>query len=196
MKNIKFKLVIFASYFLIISPSFSEESKYIEQTEEIVFDIQLDKQAIMKRAEACIIKNIKNDSVVLVGTSSGTSGLFGIGKRDESATVVPQGEVIKYKDAESGVIYANNRIEVKANLINYSVQTSVNFFVKDNKFKIGHKEIVYLQKDVGYGTPDSYKKLPKKGAWGSSLTPKALSALTEVTQNIASCVQSSSDENW
>lgn len=198
MKNYKWALLIaFAAInVMAVNPVFSEENKFIEQTEDRIVDVELDKHAIIKRAEICIIQNVRNDAVMLVGTSSGLSGLFGGGKREEATAFIPQGEVIKLKDEDSGMILANSRLNVKANYIDYSIQSSINFFAKNNKFKITHKDISYLQKSVGYGTPDEYKKLPRKGPWGSSLTPNALSELKALTDNIASCIQTPIDERW
>lgn len=196
MKFSKKNIIVLISSLMIINTSFADESEFIEETKDVVVEVQLDKQAIMKRAEACIIQNVKNDSVMLVGTSSGTSGLFGIGKRNESTNTIPQGDVIKYKDVDSGTIYANNRIDLKADFVEFSIQTYINFLAKDNKFKIWHNNIVYLQKDVGYGTPDSYKKLPRKAHWGSSLQADAISAISAVTQKIVTCVQSTPNDNW
>ncbi len=173
------------------------DDEYIQQTEDKIFEIQQTKQEILQKAEICMLKIIKNDSVMLVGTSTGFDGIFGVGKRNETVTNIPSGDVIRLKDTNEGIIFANSRIDVKANLISYSVQTMIDFAAKDGKFKITHKDIVYLQKDVGYGTPDTYKKLPVKDKWGSSLNKNTLKALDEVTQQLAVCVQTiSNNSNW
>ncbi len=182
---------------LIISNSlFAEDNKYIEKTEDSIHTIESNKQSIIQQAKICIIKHVKNDSVVLIGTSSGVSGLFGVGKRQESTTVIPQGEVVKFIDKESGIIFANSRINIKADMIQYSVQSTINLYAKDNKFKIAHTEIMYLQKDVGYGSPDEYKKLPKKGHWGSSLVETAVNGLNSLTKEIVSCIKSPVSTDW
>lgn len=189
-------ILIASSYMIVIGPVFSEENKFIDKTEAMVVDIELDKQSIEKRAEICIMKNVRNDAVMLVGTSTGVEGIFGGGKRKESTVVIPQGDIIKFKDRDAGIIVAYSRLNIKADFIGYSVQSSIYVAVKDLKFKITHKDIAYLQKNVGYGTPDEYKKLPKKGRWGSSLVPKALDGLNSLTEKIAACIQSQTDEEW
>ncbi len=98
--------------------------------------------------------------------------------------------------AYCGSVYANSRIDVKANLITFSVQSVIDFSAKDNKFKISHKDILFLQKNVGYGTPDSYKKMPKKDQWMSHRNENTLKALDGLVQKISTCIQATPNTNW
>lgn len=188
---------VLSTLLLSLSTSTIASQAYIENTVEKIYETKYTKQEFFQKAETCLLKTVRNDPVMLVGTSTGYEGIFGVGNRKEAVVSIPAGDVIRHKDTVAEIILANNRIDVKASLVTYSVQTTLELAAKDGKFRLAHNDILHLQKNVGYGTPDSYKKLPAKDKWGSSLSKNVIAALDEITERVAACIQvESNDSNW
>lgn len=171
------------------------KDEYIDQVPDRFYETQQSQQALLKRAELCIVQTIKCDEVRTTGSSTGFTGLFGGGQRQEAIVAIPALPLVKFKDVESGVIYINNRIDYKADFLMHNVQTEMTLAMKDNKFKIGNKEIKYLQKDAGYGTPPEYKPLPAK-RFGSSLPDDTVKAINQVTEKLAACLTTIPNDKW
>ncbi len=181
---------------VFFSPAHAEE--FLAETTPKIFEAQGASQPeLLQKAESCLLRIVRYDEVITTGTGTGMAGLFSgpEGVRENSVGVAG-GDVIRFKNAVEGVIYANNRLDFKANLLAHSLQSVIDFAAKDGKFKIVHRDIAYLQKDSGFGTPDGYKPLRAKDTWGSNLTANSMKALDELTEKIADCVRAAPDNSW
>lgn len=169
------------------------ESEYIEQVEDRIYTVEATAQEILKRSEFCIVQTIKSDEVKTIGTSTGYTGLFGGGQRQEVIVSIPALPLIKFKDEST--IYINNRIGYRSDLVNHTVQTEIALAVKDNKFKISNTNIQYLQNSSGYGTPPIFQKLPSK-RFASSLPEDTVQVINDTTESLANCLMKPKKNDW
>lgn len=180
----------------LLIPSLVFGADMFEKIESEVYQAEGTKQELIKRGKSCFLLHVVNEDVFITDSSQGAtffSAVAGGEVKGESHSI-GGGDLFVDIDEEEGRIIANNTVDFKSMWLNYNTKTRMTFLAKDGRFKISHTDIKFVQKDTGFSKNTGYKAPKKRGF------PKEkvfLKVLGEVTDKVASCVQSAQEkEDW
>jgi hypothetical protein len=157
----------------------------VESMTSPVSEVDMKRDAIIARAQACVSRLVTNGAVVMFG---GSQPLFG-----GSATNTDQGgSVIQRVDMENGVLTAMSRVDYRRMLIGYSAESVFIVEAKGGRFRIVQTGLKSLQKSTGDVRNSGYTPLLKR--WGMGWE-EALLALQGPSDKVADCIKSPG-ENW
>jgi len=168
----------------------------LEEVESEVFQTTGSPQEITKKAKSCIAKLVRNDEVRISGSSQAGffGGLANPGAAGSASGGVSGGDVLVSVDIENGEIIANSRHKYTRNILKMNVQSTITFNARENRFKIKHTNIKYLQQSTGTMHNDGYNQIYK--SWGTGWK-RADEELQKVSKKIAECViATEAEEDW
>lgn len=184
-----------AAILAMLLPALAVSAEYLEQVESEVFQAKGTAQKIASRAKSCIAQHVQNNEV-RISDSATSAGPFPSSALTSTATSdgISGGDAIVHADLEQGVITANNRVDYKSKMLAHNVKSTLTFMAKDERFRIRHSNIEYLQKSTGSVRNTGYSRV---GKWFGSGWKDAEAALVAITAKVAQCVRADpAAEDW
>lgn len=147
---------------------------------------------LIKRAQACVSKNV---SFAAVNASGGTGNSFGLGSSGiTTAETLSASSLIELSDPATGVLIANSRANYFGNVvIAYVVQNRMQIEAKEGRFRITSSDFQKLQKSTGSIRNSGFG--PVVAVWGTGWE-KALETSIGVSEKVASCMTTAATEAW
>ncbi len=147
---------------------------------------------LIKRAQACVSKNV---SFAAVNASGGTGNSFGLGSSGiTTAETLSASSLIELSDPETGVLIANSRANYFGNVvIAYVVQNRMQIEAKEGRFRITSSDFQKLQKSTGSIRNSGFG--PVVAVWGTGWE-KALETSIGVSEKVANCMTTAATETW
>lgn len=165
---------------LLLLPSAVFGAEYFEQSESEVYQTTGTVKDISLKAKSCIAQIVKSGAV-RIGDSASAENLEG-------------SQLFLDVNVDSGTITANSNVDYSKMLIPHNVKSTLTFLVKEDRFKIRHSNIEYVQKETGSIRNSGYSRV---GKWWGSGWKDAEKALAGVSDKVAKCVQGETKkEDW
>jgi len=175
-----------------LASSSAVAAEYLEMVESPVFEAPGAASEIVKRAQLCASRILRNDEVRIADSAAG-GGFIPIPGAGKTGGVTG-GNVLVSVDPEQGIMVANSRIDYRAMLTARNARSTLTLLAKDGRFKIQHTNIETLQKSTGYVENDGYTR---QGKWKGAGWEKAQDALQSVSVRLAECIkQPAAGSDW
>jgi hypothetical protein len=155
--------------------------------ESEVFTAQGTPQQLAGKAKICLAQLVKND-VFSIGDVHTTP--FG-GRNQETHETLAGGSVIASYDEEAGIVVANSRKSWHKWPMDWSVQSTVTFVARDDRFKINHANIMAASRESSYFKNKGYEPVHPKSFLVKDITKQ----LGELNTAIAACVNAQA-KDW
>lgn len=148
---------------------------------------------IIVRAQACVAKNVRNESIEISGSNSASFLGSLASQTSDHRQRIEAGPMIELAQPESGLLIANSRSDYTAMMMGYNVRTKLTIEAKDGRFRITAGDLQSLAKSAGTASNKGYREIIKQ--WGMGWEP-AITAVKNTTDKITACIVEKPGGDW